>query len=387
MKKHLKVAAGFIISALVLLSSVSNIYAALPYYEIEFPRDHAGHQSNIPYEYPNDYYSEWWYFNGVLENFAGDQFFYAVTINQHLAIYADGSGPLMPLDLGQIVITDLENGVTKTKQVYFPEDMTEVSDTELDISYVLPGQSDPLSTEAFTLSRNANTGVFHLKGRTMLDDELLRVNLYLNPTVDEEDALMTNGNGFMEMPEFPWVTSSMYDYSYPEMNTFGVFSFDGETYLVNPCNSKSWMNHQWGDYTPTMFYSWEWFAMEFDNGLVGNVYLNTANPDKNLVSGYASFILPDGTRVYEEIDADFDWSRSDYWTAPNNTAYPMTHELNFESVDLSVTVHSDVAEQFISGPINDVWLGYAEVQGDYEGDSVSGTVGKSLWYSDYFLYN
>lgn len=386
MKKHLKVAAGFLISALVLLSTASNLFAALPYYEIEFPRDHAGHQSNVPYEYPNGYRSEWWYFNGVLENFVGDRYYYSVSINQHLAILADGSGPLTPLYLGQMVMTDLESGETQTKQVYFPEEMTEVSDTELDLEYIIPNESNPLATEAFVLKRCESTGIFHLKGRVIIDEELVKVDLYLNPTVEEDDALMTNGDGFMSMPEFPWVTSSMYNYTYPEMNTFGVFSVGGNTYFVNPVKSESWMDHQWGDYTPTMYYSWEWFSMKLDNGMVANVYLNTENPDNDLVSGYASFILPNGTRVYEEIDETFDWVRSDYWVAPNNTAYPMTYELNFDSVDLSVTVHSDIEEQFIQGPVTDVWMGYAEIEGEYNEAPVTGEAGRVSWDSDYWAF-
>jgi predicted secreted hydrolase len=361
MKKHF---VTFLLVACSLIGTRPAV-ASLPYQPIEFPRDEGGHFDNTPYAAP--FLMEWWYFNGEVESLRGDSLSYYVALFEEKVPSPDGTS--IEKYSAHMHITNLDEQIQIPGGAGFTPDTVSVSTADLDINY-----DDDFIIKRIRLPfTDESIYVLYAAAMDYSGTSEIEIALVLHP---ETAPLLVGGDGLVDMPD----GGDSYYYTFTRMHTVGFVRIGDKYYPVNPKKSTSWMDHQWGDFFPAD-HGWEWFSVRLDNGLDGNVFVNFLNETREVVGGWASFVLPDGSHRHIELDSTFDLGRDDFYTSPfSGETYPMHHRLVFPEIDLELDLDALFPEQDRAIWI---WEGYNDVDALFEGNSTQGFAYMEILYPQF----
>lgn len=326
-----------------LCSLSFSIFANLPYYPIQFPRDEAAHHDNVPYPISN--ITEWWYYNGKLTTTTGRHFgYYLFFFNSYK--YKFKYKLMLPLFF--IQLTDIDNQkVYGTKMSFFNKKKFSVSTQELNLIY----------GKDLTLRKVNNTYLLNI---TIPSDKESKfgLSLQLTPT---RDALLASKMGLIDMRN----NTNSYYYSYTNMHTSGNVQLDDERLQVDPNQSLSWMDHQWGDFAITNDVRWMWASIQLKNGLAMDLAAMIDEKNKQITPVWANIIMPDNSRIYLTNPKDFEYR---YHAIPNGQNYPLSYELTIPSIDLKLKLEAYTSGQDVNG----IWEGISSAKGTYKGSPVEG---------------
>jgi predicted secreted hydrolase len=339
MKKFFLIAAAGIVAA----SSIS-AYAKLPYFPVSFPRDDAAHHENVPYPVTN--FTEWWYFNGKLVSAEGRKFAYFVAVFHLDMPEAKRSSASMRAAVLMVQITDIDRQKVYGNTMIYTDDDAIFSSKELNIQL-----SNDLSLWSNGQSYYLTEAMQPNKGPA------LKFNLAFTPT---KAPLLINKNGLIDM----WDDTNSYYYSNTRLKTMGTIQIDNDVYSVNPDDSSSWMDHQWGDFTlNTDKAQWIWTSSQLDNGMDLSVF-ELINPDtKEPIWGLANVIMPDNSRAYTrqiKITPSMAYG--------GNSKYPLSYQVAVKPLHLQLTLDAMARDQNSNG----FWEGIHDVTGLYKGNVVKG---------------
>lgn len=330
-----------LLSSCLALSSLS-AWANLPYYPIQFPRDEAAHQADVPY--PVGTMSEWWYYNGKLTSTNGRQFGYYLSYNR---FQVDFFGNKFVVPRLEIQITDIDNKVVYGTVLMPQENETEFSTNKLHIKF----------NNDITLNKNQNTYEVNVSIPSKQGTQL-HLNLHLTPT---RDVLLINGNGIGDM----WSGTNSYYYSQTHLNTSGTMAIGNEKLTIDANKSLSWMDHQWGDFIIIPGVNqWTWSSVQLENGLEINLgeVLDPQDPKaKKPLGSAASIVMPDGSHVY---------TRNLKVTPHPDPSYkhPLRYSIEIPDIDLQLELNSFVPGQDVNG----ISEGISEATGIFQGKAVKG---------------
>jgi len=329
---------------LFLLSS--SVFANLPYFPINFPRDAGAHYKNIPYQY--DHLIEWWYFNGRVTTNDGKHLSYDVAFFNS----AINMGNIYTQPMLHIQVSDLDQhksfGTAKTYSLGSGNLATDKLDITLGDEYKLQ-----------EVKQNGKT-VYLLKAVGNNLNYQIKMDLVLEPI---SQPLLINGNGLMPMSD----TTNSYYYSIPRFKTSGQIKINDVVYEVKNEAGDTWSDHQWGDFDVEKN-GWEWFSIRLENGLIANIFLVVEFKSRHVVTGLANIILPNGETRFMPYK-DFIVTRDNDWIDPKTSIhYPMTFNFKFPELGLEMTNVAAFSEQQVNG----YWEGYCNTSAIYNKQAVNG---------------
>ena len=318
----------FLLPAMALFPTVRSALADLPYQKIEWPSDDKPHLGDP------QVVTEWWYYTGKLTAVKGEQI-------KHFSYYLTAQ-----------YLRDI-NGNTPT--VY--AQVTDIEDKKVYGNTFQPGDakiaSDTLRLTSKDFGLEADNGKYHLRLATSAQGTAISFNLVLTPKKaplligpnPSQRGLVTMGNN----------TNSYY-YSITRLQTEGFIQIGGEKFTIDPDTrlSRSWMDHQWGDFSIAQVLKtnpWIWMAIQLDDGTDMNVgeFVSPETGKPNLGNPLANISLPDGAAQYKPAAMI---------PGPEYEAgYPLGYTLQIE--DRSYRMDSIVPNQ----NTNEVWMGIMSVNG------------------------
>lgn len=307
---------------------------------IKFPADESAHDCTI----------EWWYFNGNLKDRDGNEYSFMDC--------------LFKADVKKVKISFLSQIPLKTS--YFSHSL--LSDLE-------------------RKSFNHRISLFSVVADDSFSKPLLYIN-YLNPefkngyvncVIEKKDEttyllknedidltltsvkepLLEGGRGYLDLQ-----SKTTYYYSLSNLKTSGRIKIKNKWVEVS---GKSWMDHQWANtgYTQDR---WDWFSIQLDNDTEMVCYMY----DNGKVKTYfADVSRPDGKQEhYREVEIIPGKKR---WESPKSKAvYPLEWMIKIpeKNIELNLTAKND-KQEMLFGSIN-YWEGPLRVEGDWDGEKVSG---------------
>lgn len=316
------------------------VFANLPYFPIQFPRDEAAHHANVPYAVKN--LTEWWYFSGKLVTDQQREFGYFIAVFHIIP----PSGKAKPDAVLMMQLTDLKTkavyGVTK---LYYGKDATFSTD-KLDVQL----------GSKFQLSKDKSSYYIVMKE---LDVPKLQHKLTMMLTMSPGKApLMINKSGLLDMYD----NTNSYYYSNVRMRTTGIVNIGGVLHAVIGDNSSSWMDHQWGDFVLTPKKRWIWTSVQLNNGMDFSAFELIDADTKQVIRRLSNIIMPDDTRFYTD---DIDIKVAD---RAKRSHYPSRYDVTIVPLNLHVTLDSFAPDQNTNG----FWEGAHAAKGQYNGNLISG---------------
>jgi predicted secreted hydrolase len=329
-----------VLSAVCSLMLGSTAFANVPYYPIQFPRDDAGHLANTPYPVKN--MSEWWYYSGKLTSEKGRHFgYYFIIFNITHYVGKKVSIPFYTLQL-----TDIDNNKVYGNVVFYPNKETQISTKQLDIA---------LGKDKEVTLQNSS-GVFQLNSTTQTKQKnVVKLSLAMKP---QRKPLFIGKNGLIPMgPD----TNSYY-YSFTRLSTTGSIQIDNETFKIDPNQSSSWMDHQWGDFILSGKNKWFWTSIRLDNNMDLNLtnVLDSSTKEPGAIK-MTNILMPDGKVIFT---SDFTVKQ----TVHNPYEFPLTYDIEVKPIQLKLHITSLADNQ----NCNTFWEGISKVDGTYKGKPVHG---------------
>ena len=307
-------------------------------------------------EGPHDTAIEWWYFNGHLNDDAGNQYsFHYVTFQ---IMTPDGATPrLLQLSWADhtkgIYLTDEKLSLAKASESTLQSEGQGEGRFDFQVSgWAMHGDGRQyqlvFSTKEYSLELQANS--------------IKPVTLHL-------------GTGLIDLG----TAGETYYYSRTRLEISGTLTISGETRGVT---GTAWMDHQWGDSGTAVEVGWDWVSLQLDDGsdLMVSLVWNAIN--RQPIVGYGTYVPPLQDREGTNTEAlhipgeDIRLMATGSWTSPTNGAvYPMGWELEINSVPLSLTltpVQKDAEFANSSYIPVSYWEGAVSVGGDRNGENVTG---------------
>ncbi len=329
-------------SLLFALVASGTVSAGLPYVPIEFPRDDFAHYENVPYAVTK--MTEWWYFNGQLTTKDGRHFGYYVAYSYFLPGWNTGKAAPYPLLLLQL--TDVDNKKVygtavpmKPKKGYF-------STTDMDVK---------IGTN--TLTKIADTFYVDAGIQTKQGDNV-HVNFELTPT---RTPMLVGGNGYVTED----LGTTSYYYSKTDVNTQGSFEINGEKYSIDPKQSLSWYDRQWGDFSVHINGMWFWTSIQLKNGMAINLRWGVDPKTKLPLPDFcdATILMPDNSQIFTK-----NITVENY--LPQGDDYPTDYYITIPQLGLHLTLHDAVGHQNAGG----IYEGIVSAEGyDSHNSHVEGT--------------
>jgi predicted secreted hydrolase len=298
---------------------------------LDFPFDHGPHF---------DVLNEWWYFTGETLTTEGKTLGFEFTIFKR---WVESRNDFAYL--GHLAVSDPE-----TAEHLFAEVATSTP-----VSGIEEGKAD-IAIDDFSYSFRKYEGF-----RIQAEAGELSVDLSLTPTRTAlphgEDGIIVMGDGI----------DSHY-YSFTNLLTAGNISVRGVEHLVS--SGRTWMDHQWGDYTLFGLY-WDWFSMRFEDGgalmlfqfrdIFDQVVRSTwtYRPATGPVQYGEGFSLQ-AARTYEDENGD--------------CTYPIDWIVDLQDIDAQLVVSPLFDEQSLYEVMTPLyWEGLCSVEGTLRGESVTGS--------------
>jgi predicted secreted hydrolase len=313
---------------------------------VVLPQDEGPHETPI----------EWWYFNGHLNDEAGNQYsFHYVTFE---LIAPDGT----TARLLQLSWADHNQGG------YLTDERLSVAKAS---EGALPGEGQSEGRFDFQVSGWA----MHGDGRNyQLAFDAREYSLELQAKSTKPAALHL-GTGLVDMG----AAGETYYYSRTHLETLGTLTVNGETRGVT---GTAWMDHQWGDSGTAVEVGWDWVSLHLDDGSELMVSLVWDAKNRQPIVGYGTYVPPlrDGGGTTAEAvhipGQEIKLVTTGSWTSPaNGGVYPMGWELEINSMPLSLTltpVQQDAEFANSSYIPVSYWEGAVSVGGNKDGEKISG---------------
>jgi predicted secreted hydrolase len=203
-----------------------------------------------------DALTEWWYFVGHLQAESGRIFGYQLSFFKFSVIGF----------FAHIAITD-DAGKSHSfiRKYYLPGEAILSEDT-LDLQYGV-NAATALGEDMYAITGQTDRGAFELRLQS------------------KKAPLLVDGTGLIAMPQ----GGNSYYYSLTQLHTIGRLTWDGEDFEVT---GKSWMDHQWGDFT-SLVSGWDWFSIQMDDGSEYNIY-SFRNSDESILRQHIGISQKDG---------------------------------------------------------------------------------------------
>lgn len=303
------------------------VWANLPYRPIQWPADDQAHLQDPKVV------TEWWYFAGKLTVSRGLEvrhFSYYVT----LRYMRDIEGDIPTLD---VQLTDLDE-----KRVY--GNSVQLNDARLSTF------KTSIIAEDFQLEPSQDGYILRLT----VPAGYSTISLDLTMTPLKKHLPIANDLSQPGLVDMGSNTNSFY-YVIPRMKTEGFLEIGSKKYTINSDTqfSRSWMEHQWGDFSvPEVIkaHPWIWMSIQLQDGTDINIGQFIAPSTGEIEGeGYASISLPDGTVQYKKAQITLGNEYED--------GYPLAYTVRIE--DQTYQLRAVVANQ----DVNDVWMGMMSVNG------------------------
>ena len=295
---------------------------------IELPRDDG----------PHDRLTEWWYFTGHLRDGFNERYGF-----EYVVFRAERGG--FPVSwASHLALTDETRGTFHYAQR--SEIGPQVDRSPADgggFAFQLTGL-DPL--DATTVGRP----VWRMVGRDGRDGLLAEVNedevegdprpagfgISLSAEPQKAPALHDR-DGFIDFGP----AGGSYYYSRTSMRVTGQLRLGN---AIRPAVGTAWFDHQWGDFISVGGGGWDWFAVNFEDGVEVTVsQVRAADGSYPLV--YGTLVEADGTTRHLERDA-IEIATDRTWTSPRTGAtYPAGWTLTLPQERLVIRLAPKVAQQ------------------------------------------
>ncbi|MDY6966708.1 MAG: lipocalin family protein, partial [Halobacteriota archaeon] len=294
------------------------------------PEDEGKHSSN-----PVGWWitKEWWYISGHLQDDDGDTYGYMVCFFSH--------GNFVFL-----LTEEMNNTFHHYSDRFWPW-QTSISESKLDLSfgknyfYQVDGQ--PFTYKLYTTSPTKMT-----------------LDLTLDAT---KPPIAVGGYGLHPIGPIGYT----YYYAEPRLNTTGTITIDGVPRWVN---GTSWIDRQWGFWSPQSYDGWEWFAVSLDDQTEIEISKmfdpNTGRP----VNPMVDISYSNGT--HESFD-DFQIDYQGYWTSPDTgNRYSSGWNISIPSRSIRLNITPSVINQEVKISSKIIWEGSCKVTGTFGNKPVTG---------------
>lgn len=325
---------------LIALFMCGLTWANLPFHPIQFPRDEAGHYQNVPYPVKN--MMEWWYYNGTVKTKTGRTLGYYLSFN-YIYIAPNHFIPFL-----QVQVSDVDKQKVYGKHLYFVgEKNSSISTEVLDVKF----------GKDFTLRKENET--YQADGTIQLEPgSQLKFSLHLTP---KREAVLIGENGLIDMTN----NTNSYYYSHTRLKTEGYFQINKEVLEIDPAESLSWMDHQWGDFLIVPGRDqWMWTSIQLENNLDINLFVRIDKKTKEPVAGMANIFFPDGSKKIIQFP---NYSYLPRALTPGDK-HPLTYDLSIPDINLNLILDALVPGQDVNG----IWEGVSAAQGKYKDVAVKG---------------
>ncbi len=314
----------------------------------DFPADHGPH---------DDYQTEWWYYTGNLQTDAGRRFGYQLTFFRRALIpptarQARASAwATEQVYLAHLALTDVEGGRHRAFERF-----------ARGAAGLAGAQASPYQVwlEDWRVEE-IEPDVYQLEAA----QEGLALDLRL---VDRKGPIPQGEAGYSQ--KGPQPGNASYYYSQTRLETTGQVRLADAVY---PVSGLSWMDHEFSTsaLAPNQV-GWDWFALQLDDG--GELMVFQIRQADGSVDPFSSgtFITPDG-EAYPLSRDDFEVDVAATWRSPRSGAtYPARWTVTVDQVGLRLEVEPYLADQEMIVSYT-YWEGAVRVQGERDGDRVSGT--------------
>jgi predicted secreted hydrolase len=287
---------------------------------VHLPADQAAHTSAT---------YEWWYTVG------------------HVSSHGHEYGYLVQLTKGgttQIAITDVTAGKYYSQVSSFKAGQFSLSATDLDVR--MPNATLSGTMDAMHLTASLPGGSLDLR-------------------LSATGPVMYNGGTGL----IPFLGSSTYYYSLPDLRTSGTLTVNGATSQVT---GKSWLDRQWGTWDWSQVGKWTWMAVQLDNGETLNL-TDIFDPQGN-ENPWATVLHRDGSESVVSIEP-LASDATGFQTSPaTGQRYAGQWTVRIPSLDttLAVKARPTLQEIVIPGSSSGINEAASSVAGIYQGKPVTG---------------
>jgi len=297
----------------------------------DFPFDHGPHFNTL---------NEWWYFTGDVLTVEKKTLGFEFTIFKRWVDSLDDFAYL-----GHLAVSDPD-----TSEHFFAEVSTSPPVTGIEEGKTI------IEINNFSYTFSEAEGII-----IQAEAENLSVKLSLSPTravlAHGQDGVIVMGDGI-----------DSYYYSFTNLMTDGSISVNGVEYVVS--SGRTWMDHQWGDYTLSGMI-WDWFSLRFEDG--GALMLFQFRDDfDNVVR--SNWTYRSGAGLIEYGVAFSLQAARTYETEHGKCSYPIDWIIKVPNIDAEFTVSPLFDEQYLYDvKTPSYWEGLCSVEGTIDGKLVTGS--------------
>lgn len=293
---------------------------------------------------PHDFFVEWWYFNGHLEDKEGKKYafmdcFFKINpekvnmphILPHLIEKYIKRGDYM--HFSHSVVSDFSEKKTY-KDI---QHISLISEDSFKKETLYINYKDPAILNSFSNCEiiEINLNNFYIKNKNL--------NLYLE---SEEKPILEGGKGYVGTLE-----AGSYYYSLPLMKARGNLHIDGKEIEVE---GKAWMDHQWAN-TVYKKEKWTWFCAQFENGTKAVVVDYQGEGGKS-IGVFADIMNKKGDQKnFKTVDLTHNMK---LWKSKETKAkYPMSWKIKIPEENIVIKTKTILKNQeMVFGPMN-YWEG------------------------------
>jgi predicted secreted hydrolase len=296
-----------------------------------FPFDHGPHF---------DVNNEWWYFTGEVLTPEDKSFGFEFTIFKRRLSESDDFA-----FLGHVAISDPE-----ASEHFFVEVPTTHAVPDIE-----EGKAE-INVDNFSYIFTETEG-FSIKAET----ESLSIDLSLIPTMNVlphgQDGIIIMGDGIPS-----------YYYSFTNLQTSGSILVNGLEYEVS--SGRTWMDHQWGNYT-LFGVIWDWFSLRLDDGGALMLFQFRNAFDRVVRSNWT--FRNDAGRVEYGQEISVQATRT-YQDEDGKCTYPLDWIVDISTLDATFSITPLFDAQCLYDVITpDYWEGLCSVIGTMRDETVTGS--------------
>ena len=97
-----------------------------------------------------------------------------------------------------------------------------------------------------------------------------------------------------------WDNTNSYYYSYTHLKTGGYITIGKETFELDPEQSISWMDHQWGDFVVAPWNQWLWACIQLKNGMELDLAVIMDKKTGKPMTKWMNLIMPDDSTLFNK---------------------------------------------------------------------------------------
>lgn len=292
------------------LSDSSGEFARVePGHQLLFPQDHGEHP---------EFKTEWWYFTGNLQDQAGHEYGYQLTIFRTAATLpeAPNSSAWTASDvlMGHFAVSDSES-----KSFHSFERLARRA---LGLSGIEPA-ARRIWLEDWEI-RRLEEGDWQLKAR----QKDVAIELSLHP---QKPVVLQGDRGYSR--KGPQSHHGSYYASLTRLQTRGVVSLDGQEHRVE---GLSWFDHEWSsEALAEGLVGWDWFSLHLDDGRDLMLYLLRYKDGRSEPASSGSLVDARGEKTHLDLD-DFQVKVLDYHRSPRGVNYPSRWSVTVGEIKLEI---------------------------------------------------